>query len=1499
MTDPRGLVAEGARVLLVGTGRHSGTELSSMPAIPRTVNALAAALVDRCGVNPDAVRVLHDPADPAEFGSAVTEAARQATSVLFVYFTGHGLIGPDRELYLATASTISLVDELTYRALSYATVRDQVSRSKAPTTVVVLDCCFAGRASGAPSATAADPFIATAVRGTYVMSAAARSEAAMAKPGDTYTGFTGELLRLLETGDPTRRRWLSLADIYECLDRRLPQRGYPRPRQFASDSSAQFILASNAGFPTGAGKGGDQPPPVVGEDGTSCPYRGLEPYESGDARFFFGRSDAINEVVESIGRKVGEGGPLVVLGPSGSGKSSLLRAGVVPRLGKGVLPGSSGWRVRLFTPDERPLAQLAAALGLDGSTDLPSVADLVAAARTSRGHDSRTMLIVDQFEELFTTSEEGERRDFIGALCSAAAREGAGGNAVVVLVLRADFYSHCLEYPELVTALRTSTSLVVPMTDAELTEAIEKPAEVEGLVVQPELVGVVLRELRANDTELNPAGALPLLSYALMLTWSRRSGKTLTVAGYDAEGGLRTAISRRAEEIFEALDPEAREVARRVLPLMVNVGTSADHTRAKVPLNRFQADGPARAVLDAFARARLVTIDADNATLAHEALLRAWPRLGKWIDSDRMDLVRGQQIRDASLRWELLDFDPGALYRGRALTEAQLWRDADTRGREMTELERRFLDASSADEDEQARRERAQRERERLQNRRLRRSNRWLRVAATVLVIVSVVAAGAGGIAVDRTRESQAYATELQEQLRVAATRLLISQADSVRATDPRRALQLGIAAYRIESDAVTRASLADAIMTTSLMGAMLGRPIGFSGDGTRVLTVWDGTTGGAGNRVMSWPLDGREPGHADGDWELVGTGQLTEMALSTDGRVLVTADTHGRLRIWDLTDPRHGKPIGPVFGGDEQTEAVALSSDGSRLVTGTGKGTLSYWDLSDPTSPRRLGDPVPVDAPVQHLALRSDDRLLLVGVGNDPPRVFQVPTVGPLQMSTTIPLSLQRPYNDVLDPNQVTGIDISADGRLAAICATGGCQPWDISDPARPAPLGGPLVKASAAAFSPDNSILAVHAGNGAVELWDVTGTVPKRTGTTPAGSEVGDLLFAPDGQRLVVRETWQRSTLWTMRPLQWAVARQAESAVGATGKALASAGPWVATNGPANQVLLWTTTGEPLATLHTGAEGGVTALAADERGTLLGIGGGRPPDRAVIEVWNVADPRHPSRLATPRGGTLRTITGLTFTTDGARLLVSDPEYVVEWDISTAELAVTMGNPWPYYHRPIAVSLPARAMARIKATDLVGESPIGGQIELWPADGVGPIAGSGAYELPGPGSEGSVVAFDPAGRTLAVGGIDGTLTLWEPLRDDEYRRYAHRRSLPVPAHVSPVSAIGFDPAGRIAMTAGFDGTLSAWFVSDNGPLRLGGSIQAHDGEITRLAFSADSRTLYTIGADSTLQRWDLSRLVGLLDNPASLACQLAGGGMDREAWNTFVVNQPYRDTCD
>ncbi|WP_433521240.1 WD40 repeat domain-containing protein [Nocardia pseudovaccinii] len=258
-----------------------------------------------------------------------------------------------------------------------------------------------------------------------------------------------------------------------------------------------------------------------------------------------------------------------------------------------------------------------------------------------------------------------------------------------------------------------------------------------------------------------------------------------------------------------------------------------------------------------------------------------------------------------------------------------------------------------------------------------------------------------------------------------------------------------------------------------------------------------------------------------------------------------------------------------------------------------------------------------------------------------------------------------------------------------------------------------------------------------------------------------------------------------------------------------------------------------------------------------------------------------------------MRTVTGLVFTDDGDRLAVSDAEYIVQLDIGATGLTKTMGNPWPYYHRPLAVSLSKHTMARIKATVLAGETPIGGQVELWPVGTVGPVGGSGAYELPGPGSTGSKVVFDRAGTVLAVGGLDGSLTLWDPLAD-----YAHRRSLPVSAHASAVSAIAFTADGQLAMSAGYDGTLTAWLISDSGPFRLGGLIQAHTGEVTRIAFSADNRTVFTTGHDGMLRSWEISRLIDLLADPTRMACALSGGGLEREAWTTFVVNQPYRETC-
>ena len=264
------------------------------------------------------------------------------------------------------------------------------------------------------------------------------------------------------------------------------------------------------------------------------------------------------------------GGPVAVVGPSGSGKSSLLRAGLIPAAESGALsgPGPATWPVVLVTPGEAPLRRLATALspqaGLPASAigdrlradpaSLAGLLDAILAARaTPDAGPARVVLIVDQFEEVFALCpDEGERSAFIAALAAAGP---------VVFALRADCYGHCLAYPALVPALRDRQVLIGPMTEAELRDVIGKPARAAGLALQPGLTDLLLRDISGGRTPGEDEAALPLLGYALLATWQRREGRALTMAGYQAGGGIWGAVAQAAERQYQQLDPPGRDAA--------------------------------------------------------------------------------------------------------------------------------------------------------------------------------------------------------------------------------------------------------------------------------------------------------------------------------------------------------------------------------------------------------------------------------------------------------------------------------------------------------------------------------------------------------------------------------------------------------------------------------------------------------------------------------------------------------------------------------------------------------------------------------------------------------------------------------------------------------------------------------------------------------------------------------------------------------------------------
>ncbi|WP_460367989.1 caspase, EACC1-associated type, partial [Actinocorallia lasiicapitis] len=540
------------RGLVVGTGGHR-PPLPGIPAAAATVTALGRALAREAEIE-----TLLDPAGPVEFGEAVAAAAEDCGDVFLFSFTGHGLITRSGALHLATAMTDPRPSRIEHTAFPYATLRRYLLASPARTVVVLLDCCFSGRAVGTLSGPEEIADLAQ-IDGGFVLASTGRNELAMAEDGSGRTVFGGALIDLLERGDPDGPELLTLEEIHRHLARTLPAGGFPRPRARAQGRAGELVLARNRRFrpavPAPAA------PAPAGPEG--CPYKGLAPYGGDDAALFFGRDTLITTLVGAVATQPG---PLLVTGASGSGKTSLLTAGLLPAIARGELgiPGSAHWPRHLirpgdplpassngpsiliidqfeetFTRGDGEVVEEASTRG-DGevaeetftrgdgevAAETPTRRDDGVAEETSTRGDGEVA------EEAFTRGDDGVAEEAFargggGVVEEVVRRAGVGG--LIVLAVRADFLGRCAEHPVLRRAL-AAPFVVGPMDEAELREAVERPAAAAGLSVEDGLTELLLSDLGSGP------GRLPLLSHALRATWERRAGRTLTFAGYRAAG---------------------------------------------------------------------------------------------------------------------------------------------------------------------------------------------------------------------------------------------------------------------------------------------------------------------------------------------------------------------------------------------------------------------------------------------------------------------------------------------------------------------------------------------------------------------------------------------------------------------------------------------------------------------------------------------------------------------------------------------------------------------------------------------------------------------------------------------------------------------------------------------------------------------------------------------------------------------------------------------------
>lgn len=808
----------------------------------------------------------------------------------------------------------------------------------------------------------------------------------------------------------------------------------------------------------------DAPGLVVPPDPNQSPYPGLGAFQADEQDLFFGR----DAVVDTILSKFGPGRVVAVVGASGSGKSSIVRAGVMPRLNNPVL----------LTPGDDPEQALAQISGSDGP------------------------LIVDQCEELFTLcADEDVQHRFAAALV-----EHPAG---CVLAIRADLYGRIAELPRLADAVTRDHVLIGRLTDDELRQAIEQPARRRGFTLESGLTELVLAEARAEP------GALPHVAHALRETWLRRDGRTLTVAGYEAAGGVRGALVQTAETLYDGLDESERSVLHDLLLRMVEPGEGVADARRRVRRDDVASlDGSVDSLLHRLALARLVTIEHETVEPAHEALLRDWPRLRGWIDGARESLRLQRAVSVAAIEWDQHGRDPSRLYRGARLAGTLGWADAEQQ-RQFTPLERDFLSASAAQADSEL-------------NEALRAARRLRRLVAGVASLL-ILALIAGAAAFVQRRQAQ-------HQTVVADARGLAAQAIATTPTQVDKALLLAAEGYRRDKSFDTQAGLLTALngarfMTSSnvpLPGNI--EDMATTPDAKQLVTLtyngvlqtYDTTSwqparapiarGILSPNVVTVSHDGSlvSFGAADGvhvvriddgtQIAIAGGAQGYAGAFSGDDKKLIASFVNPMIRIVDLatgTETGHVEVIG------EQSVADSRPGHDEFVAGGFGDDTnLTRYRL-DGTA---IAAPVSIGTKLFGVAYSRDGQLL-VAVRSD----GSVALLAPESLTPIAPGFSGR-------GSRIGDVSFTRDGKLVAVAGDDGSVRVATIDGHVVATIGG-LTGPLYIEFLNDERILAVELTGGKAVTYDL-GQVTALGKTAGQSQFVDELIAAPSGGTAVVGE-------------------------------------------------------------------------------------------------------------------------------------------------------------------------------------------------------------------------------------------------------------------------------------------------------------------------------------------------------------------------------------------
>ena len=1005
-----------------------------------------------------------------------------------------------------------------------------------------------------------------------------------------------------------------------------------------------------------------------------CPFKGLAPYDRTDGSFFFGRERLVEELVALAT----DTQLIALVGASGSGKSSLLRAGLLPGLG-------GGCREVLVRPGSRPLAALEQALG-------PGLA-----ARGRLRDETRIVIAVDQFEEVFTACpDEDERKAFIDQIVDAA--WDPQRRILVALALRADFFGQLATYPELAQLVGPSHILIEPMTEREISRAIEGPCERVGLTVEPALVAALVRDVAGEP------GGLPLLSTTLVELWQRRQNGSLTFTSYEETGGVKGAVARLAERAYARLDGDEQRAARGILLRLVAGGGDEPAVRRTVPVVELEAveDPARRRVLEVLTDARLVTSSATAVEIAHEALITHWPRLRRWLDEDARGRALHRHLMEAAAQWDERGQDQAELYRGARLASALEW--FEDHADELNARERAFLEQSRHVST-------AELEREQRTNRRLRRQ----RTLAFALVAVAIAA---GAFAFVKRHDAQAAAKSADAE-RLGAQALVEPSLD--------RSLLLARTGLALDDTLQTRGYLLAALLrNTAAIAVMRGsgarfRDEALSPDG-RTLAVRDddGSTDlfdARSHRVESKPIYGNSQIQFFGNI----TAPLHAVAFSPNSRTLAIGGTDGKAGTLQLFDASTKRQRAVVHSLNQLIADVAFSPDGRQLATGE---VVSGHDN-----------------PAKEIIVVRDGRTGFHERDSQTIRAGRL--IGFALGGSQLLVTRGRAASLLLDSRTLERVRTLPAANAAVVSPGGGAAALVRHDGSvvivdlrtgRSRTLAGRISAAGTAiAFAPGGTRLATGAADGTVGLWTLAEGLRETFATHSAA--VQGITFSPDGR--TVFSAADDGTAIALdaggdRRLGRALSFAPASVGSATASAVSPDGSLVAVSPGQDRVELMSPQTRRLVTVLRGPLGETYELRFSPDDTLLAAAGSRD-----VVVWAVATKRLTHRFASADA--------VAFSPDSSTLAAGSGKSGVRlYDLRTGDEKLALPT------RAGIDSVDYGRNGNLVAAGLDGRATVWALPRTLP---VSRLAGqSGDY----------VARFAPNGKLLAVGDSTGAVVLWD-----------------------------------------------------------------------------------------------------------------------------------------